>query len=151
MRRLAFATALSSLLLAAAPADARLGDSATVARELARRNGAKSVKVYMSHPFPADPRARVIAETWVAPDAGWTLDQANAHLKLLVGARRRLMVKTSRIELGWLYTFRYLDHVSARCVYENGRVRELSAQSGAYVEADAVEEKSATFVFPSPP
>ena len=133
------------------PADARLGDSVTVARELARRKGAKSVKLYCSHPYPESPLARVIAETWVAPDEGWNLEEANSYLKLIVGSRRRLMVKTSRVELGWVYSFRYQDHVTARCIYEGGLVREITAYGANYVENDAVEEKAITFVFPTDP
>lgn len=134
-------------LMVPATADARLGDSVTVARELARRHGAKSVKLYMSQPYPGSAQARVIAETWIAPEGGWTLDEAASFLKLIVGNKRRLMVKTSKLEMGWAYTFRYQDHVSARCLYEGTHVREISAQSGAYLEADAVEEKTLSFTF----
>lgn len=137
-----------AIALAAPPAEARLGDAVPVAQEMARRKGAASVKVYTSHPWPADPAARVVAETWVAPTGGWTLEEAASYLKLIVGNRRRLMVKTSRVELGWAYTFRYTDHVTARCLFEKDRVREISAQNGNFLEADAVEEKATTMVFP---
>ena len=141
--------AIAMLLLPlAAPAEARLGDSATVAREMARRKGAQSIKVYMSHAYPADPAARVVAETWQAPPGGWTLEEAASYLKLIVGNRRRLMVKTSRFEDGWAYSFRYQDHVTARCLFEKDRVREISAQVGTFLEADAPADRAATFVFP---
>lgn len=142
--------ALAMLLLpaVAAPAEARLGDTPTVAREMARRKGAVSVTVHTSHPYPADPAARVIAETWTAPAGGWTLEEAASYLKLIVGNRRRLMVKTSKIEQGWAYSFRYQDHVNARCLFEKDRVREISAQTGAYLEADATENRTATFALP---
>ena len=142
---------ISCLLAAAAicgpayPADARLGDSVTDAREMARHYGAQSVKLFTDHALPDDPSARVIAVTWVAPEAGWTLDEANAYLKLLVGQRRRIMVKTSRVDLSYVYTFRYQDEIAARCVYEQSRVREITATAPTFIEADAVE---ATFVFP---
>lgn len=139
--------ALAALCGASLPADARLGDSVTVARELARRHGAKAVKLRTDLPYPADARARVVGVTWVAPDAGWTLEEANAHLKLLVGARRRIMVKTSRGDAGYVYTFRYQDEAAARCVYEQNRVREISATAPA-VDPAAEEGPTAVFVFP---
>lgn len=143
-----FLLVIAAFSAAPAPAEARLGDSVDVAAELARRHGAKSVRLYTDHPYQTDERARVVAVTWIAPDDGWTLEEANSFLKLLVGQRRRIMVKTSRAELGYVYSFRYQDEVAARCVYEQNRVREITATAPSFVEADAVEEKSTTFVFP---
>ncbi len=146
-----FLLVIAALWTAAAPAEARLGDSVTVAREMARRHGAKSVRVYTDHPYPTDDRARVVAVTWIAPDDGWTLEEANGFLKLIVGHKRRIMVKTSRAEIGYVYTFRYQDEIGARCVYEQNRVREITATAPTFAEADASEAKSTTFVFPMSP
>lgn len=143
-----FLLVIAALWATTLPAEARLGDSVTVARDMARRHGAKSVRVYTDHPYATDEGARVVAVTWVAPDDGWTLEEANAFLKLIVGAKRRIMVKTSRADVGYVYTFRYQDEIGARCVYEQNRVREITATAPTFVEADAVAEQSTTFVFP---
>lgn len=145
------AIAMLLLLPLPAPAEARLGDTPTVAKELARRKGAQAVKVHTSHPYPGDPDARVIKEIWTAPPGGWTLEEAASYLKLIVGNRRRLMVKTSRMETAWAYTFRYQDHVTARCLFEKDKVREISAQLGTFLDADATDEKTATFVLKDQP
>ena len=146
------ALAIAMLLLTSlpAPALARLNDTPTVAKELARRKGAQAIRVHTSLPYPADPNARVIAEVWTAPAGGWTLEEAASYLKLIVGNRRRLMVKTSRLEKGWAYTFRYQDHVTARCLFEKDRVREISAQLGTFLEADATPERTGSFTLQGP-
>ncbi len=148
---LTLAIAMLLLPLLPAPAEARLGDTPTVAKEMARRKGAQAIKVHTNLPYPDDPGARVVAETWTAPKGGWTLEEAASYLKLIVGNRRRLMVKTSRMETAWAYSFRYQDHVTARCLFEKDRVREISAQLGTFLEADATEDKTATFVLPDQP
>ena len=140
--------AIAAICGASLPADARLGDGVAAARELARRSGAKSVKVHTDQPYPDDARAKVIAVTWEAPAAGWTLEEANAFLKLLVGARRRIMVKTSRADTGYVYSFRYQDEVAARCVYEQNRVREITATAPDFAQAAPGSLPSTTFVFP---
>lgn len=143
---LAIGTLLSATLGVAAPAAARVGDTVADARELARQHGAKAVRLFTARADLGGEQARVVQTTWVAPDEGWTLEQANGFLKLLVGGRRRIMVKTSRAEAGYVYSFRYQDEVAARCVYEQNRVREITATAPAFVEADAVETQSQFFL-----
>lgn len=136
---LAISAFLGATLGVATPAEARLGDTVASARDLARENGAKAVSLFTARADAGGEEARVVQETWIAPDEGWTLEQANGFLKQLVGGRRRIMVKTSRAELGYVYSFRYQEDVVARCVYEQNRVREITATAPAFVEADAVE------------
>lgn len=146
---LVFLVGLSPPVLASA-AEAKLGERLTPSRELAQAHGARAVEL---HPGPAPwgfGEPVVLAETWWPPEGGWSREQANAIIKMLVNNRRRLMVKTSRDAEGWAFTLRFEDDVMARCRYTKDRVRELHVRTPAFDQEGQSPAGALRYEFPAP-
>lgn len=143
---------LSGLALpwGAPAAEARLGDRLTAARELARGEGARAVELHPGAPPWGLGEPVVIAETWWAPEGGWTREQANALIKMLVNNRRRLMVKTSRDAEGWAFSLRFEEDVTARCRYTKERVHELHVQLPSFDQEGPRTGAALRYDFPAP-
>jgi hypothetical protein len=134
--------------LTAAPAHARLGDRLGPAREYARSQGAQSLVLHPGTPPWGLGEPIVLAETWLAPAAGWSREEANALIKSLVNNRRRLRLKTSREGEGWTFTLRFEEGAVATCRYVDDRIRELHVRSAAFDEVRGPRPEPVHVEFP---
>ncbi|MEB3223186.1 MAG: hypothetical protein VKS61_14010 [Candidatus Sericytochromatia bacterium] len=137
--------------LAASPAQARLGDRVGPARDFAKAQGARALELHPGAPPWGIGEPLVLAETWQAPAAGWSREEANAIIKALVNNRRRLLLKTSREGDGWTFTLRFEDEVAATCRFIDGRVRELHVRTPAFERAGATAARALRYEFPPQP
>jgi hypothetical protein len=128
----ALAGALALALVAAAPAEARLGDPAKPSIQAAKKARALGATMLLR-------KGRVVHEAWTAPDPrGWTTAQAMAMLKLMAGSRKVRSKGYDGDPSASDYLVRFADGARAtlHTAGESGRFSAIEADAPGFTDQD---------------